>query len=161
MLESKKFVVVVLFIGIAAIIGSLVYAMIVHKSVINQNVVDENKEQIQIVKKEVDKAKSPEKFPSNIPIESGAVITQNYNATAPDGRFQATRVFQTTKSLAENLTIYKKYLEDNDWKVASTVNLDNYKMIFGTKGNSQLQVSIDQNSESKDKTVNISYTELP
>lgn len=161
MLQSKKFVVVILVIAIAAIIASLVYAMMVRKNAGQSGTKDENKDQIQIVKKEVDKAKAPEKFPSDIPIEAGAVITQNYNATAPDGRFQATRVFETKKTLAENLTIYKDYLEEDNWKVASTVNLENYKMVFGSKGKAQLQVSIDQNSESKVKTVSISYTELP
>ncbi len=114
-----------------------------------------------VKKQDVDVNKNPEKFPADIPIESGAKITQNYNATAQDGRFQATRVFETKKTLDENLTIYKNYLSKAGYKVQSTVDQNNYKMIFGTKDEASLQISIDNNTAFNIKTVSINYTETP
>lgn len=108
---------------------------------------------------EVDKAQFPEKFPKDVPIEEGAQIVQNFNATTADGRFQATRVFKTKKSLADNLSIYRNFLTDSGFKVESTINKPNYKMVRGTKGNTALQASIDENSKSGIKTVSISYIE--
>lgn len=110
-------------------------------------------------KQEVEPTKNPEKFPTDVPIESGARITQNYNASTTDGRFQATKEFQTNKTLAENLTIYRSYLESNGWEIRSTVDQENYKMIFGVKGNADLQVSMDYNSEQDMRKVTIFYTE--
>lgn len=119
----------------------------------------ETEKATEIKKTDVDVNKNPEKFPADIPIEQGAAILQNYNATAPDGRFQATRVFETKDTLAANLTIYRNYLTKSGYEVKSTVDQPNYKMVFGTKGNASLQISIDQNSVSNIKTVSISYTE--
>jgi hypothetical protein len=61
--------------------------------------------------------------------------------------------------LADNLTLYKEYLAKAGYKLQSTVDQPTYKMVSGTKGNASLQVSIDENSQFKTKTVNISYTE--
>lgn len=115
----------------------------------------------QIVKKDLAPEVAPERFPANIPIENGAKITQNYNATAPDGRFQATRAFETSLTLAQNLTLYKDFLLKDGWKIETNLDMENYKMVLGTKGNAQLQVSIDNNAAIGMKTVNISYTESP
>lgn len=115
----------------------------------------------EIVKTEVDKTKDPQKFPAGVPIETGAKITQNYNATAPDGRFQATKAFETAKTLADNFTLYQKYMKDSGWDIQSTVNQDNYKALFGVKGSTNLQVSMNNNTNLKIKTITISYTEIP
>ncbi len=114
----------------------------------------------EITKTEVEANKDPEKFPTGIPIESGAKITQNYNATAADGRFQATKVFETNRTLAQNLTTYQEYMRSNGWEIQSTVDEENYKMVFGTKEGETLQVSIDNNLAQNIKSVNISYTEI-
>lgn len=128
---------------------------------VNQASQNQIKEKKEIVKKDVAPDVVPERFPANIPIESGAKITQNYNATAPDGRFQATRVFATSLTLAQNLKIYRDFLVKDGWKIETTLDMENYKMILGSKANAQLQVSIDNNAAIGLKTVNISYTESP
>lgn len=116
---------------------------------------------LEIVKTTVAPDQAPEGFPANIPIEEGAKILQNYNATAPDGRFQATRVFQTSLTLVQNLNLYRDFLNKDGWKIETTLDLENYKMILGSKANAQLQISIDNNAAIGMKTVNISFTESP
>ncbi len=112
-------------------------------------------------KKEVPVDKLPDKFPAGLPIETGATISQNYNASTKDGRFQATRVFETKATLAENYALYTKWLKDNGWTLGSTVDTDTYKMVSGSKTKQELQISIDENSATKVKTVSMSLTELP
>lgn len=107
----------------------------------------------------VDFAKDPEKFPSDIPMEAGAKLTQNYNATTPTGAFQATKVFLTTKTLAENLTIYTNYFQQNGWKITASLDQPTYKMVTGAKDKQSIQVSIDENKMTKDRTVSINFTE--
>ncbi len=112
-----------------------------------------------VTKKNIPVEQTPDKFPKDVPIEDGAVITQNYNATAVDGRFQATRTFETTKTLDANYKIYQDYMKNNDWEVKANVNTENYKMLLGVNGTAQLQVSINENSVTKVKTVDISLTD--
>ncbi|HEX3099864.1 MAG TPA: hypothetical protein VHQ41_02735 [Patescibacteria group bacterium] len=102
----------------------------------------------------------PEKFPTDVPIETGATITQNYNATADDGRFQATRAFETNKSLAENLTLYTNYLKAGGWTLNPVIDQDMFKLISGSKGNQQIQFAMTENNVSHKKTVTISLTEI-
>lgn len=112
-----------------------------------------------VVKTNVDFDKAPKGFPEGVPIEAGAKLTQNYNATSPDGRFQATRVFETAKTLDENLAIYSDYLKKQGWVVGSTLNDPTYKVISGTKGLQNMQIVIDENKVNKIKTVSITYSE--
>lgn len=120
-----------------------------------------NNQQPSVQKTNVDFSKLPEKFPSDIPIEKDAKITQNYNSTTPEGHFQATRTFVTQLSLAENFATYEKFFNDNGWTIIATTNDPTYKMIAGSKDKQNIQVTIDENKgENKIKTVSISYSEF-
>lgn len=120
---------------------------------------DANKiKEIQVTTTPVDPKKLPEGFLSSVPIEKGAKITQNYNAVSEDGRVQATRTFETKKSLIENFKIYEDYLKNNDWQIDSTVDQTSFKMLFGKKDGSTLQISMSENSLTKIRSVNISFT---
>lgn len=149
-------------------IGLVVFAVIVVGALIGLMVTRHNQPPaasqiapLQVNKTEVSTEKLPEKFPTDIPLESGANIINNYNATTPDGRFQATRTFQTSKSLSDNLAIYSKYLTDHKWVVKTVSGSESAKMVSGSKDNQRLQITLSENSESHIKTVAISYTELP
>lgn len=97
---------------------------------------------INIVKAEVPLDRVPQLFPEDIPIEKGAKITQNYNATSSDGHFQATRAFETKKSLAESFKIYQDYFKKNNWEVRASLDQENYKMLAATKDAYYIQVSM-------------------
>ncbi|MEZ4180345.1 MAG: hypothetical protein R3B41_02425 [Candidatus Doudnabacteria bacterium] len=108
---------------------------------------------------EVDKNEFPDKYPQDIPVEPDYVVIQNYNATTDDGRFQATRVYRINQSLTQAYATYQTYLRENRWDIASTVNSDTYKMLFATNAKGQLQIEMDQNVQSNERTVSVSYTE--
>ncbi len=147
--------------GLAALIALLVIVLVIRQVKMNRHSNGVGRTTLNgITTSEVDFAKAPQKFPADIPIESGAKITQNYNATTADGHLQATRVFETKKSLEDNFKIYTNYLTKAGYEVKSTVDQTNYKMVYGIKDNSTIQVSIDENSQLNVKTVNISYIEV-
>jgi hypothetical protein len=109
----------------------------------------------EVTRQDVSSSKLPDKFPADFPVEAGANITQNYQATTPDGRQQSTRTFETAKSLDDNLKIYQDYFKKNGWTVNSTQKGDNYRSILASKGDLLIQVAIDENASSHVKTVNI------
>lgn len=155
--EQNSFKLVVL---VAAVLALLFVAFLVTKKFATRNTNQQEQPKSAVVQKtNVDFSKNPEKFPSDIPIEAGARITQNYNATTPQGMFQATKVFETSQSLGANLALYTKYFNDNAWKITATIDDATYKMVSATKDGKTIQVSIDENKVSKVKTVSISYTE--
>lgn len=157
--ETIKKMLVGLIIIIAFALGATLVINIFKKDDAPAQTTDELKSPV--TKTEVAQDKLPEKFPATLPIEEGAKITQNYNATANDGRYQATRAFETSKTLAENYTLYNNWLKSNGYTISSTVDEDVYKMVSGTKDKQTVQVSVSENTASKTKTVTISLTQLP
>ncbi len=145
---------------IAVIVLVLLIIILVIKSQDRGSTVQTNNSAPVISKSKVPDSQLPSKFPADLPIEVGAVVIDNYNATTPDGRFQATRSFETSESLAANLKLYTNYLKTEGWTIQATVDKLTYKMVVGKKENQQLQISIDQNASSKTKTVTISLTEF-
>ncbi len=114
---------------------------------------------LEVKTQEVPVTKAPQSFPSAIPIEQGAKITQNYNATAPNGMFQATRVFETGKSLDENFTLYNAFLKSDGWTLTNTVDQPTAKLLSAKKDQAQLQISMTENSVTKVREIDISYSE--
>ncbi len=113
----------------------------------------------QVEKTNVDFSELPEKFPTDIPMEAGVRITQNYNSLTPEGQFQATRVFETSKSLDATIKVYTDFLNNNDWKITATLDQPNLKMVMGSKDGASIQVTVNQNTINDTKTVSISYME--
>ncbi len=101
--------------------------------------VDKLKTGTKIVKVSADKL--PNKFPVDIPVEGDVRVIQNFNATELDGRYNATREFESKKTLAQNLSIYTKYLKDNNWDIKATIDEPDMKMVMGKKGLQQLQIT--------------------
>ncbi len=118
----------------------------------------EKSPELKVDKQEVDAAKLPDRFPSSLPLEPGAMIIQNYNATAANGMYQATRAFVTSKTLAENFRVYGDYLKKDGWTMVNTVNQENFKVLSAAKGKESLQVTMNEYSSNHRKTVEISYT---
>lgn len=155
-----KRLIVLLAILFVVIAGSFIYWKFASKTVDTPPPANEQAVVLEKpLKSDVPTEKLPEKFPTNIPIEAGAKITQNYNTTSPDGSIQATRVFETKATLAENLALYKRYLSNNGYEIRSTIDQISYKMVIGANDDGTVQVSINQNSVTNIKTVSINYTQ--
>lgn len=143
-----------LIVAIAFLILVVIFFAAVYHLKFNKNKVP----QINIAKSELPVDQVPQLFPKDVPIEKGAKITQNYNATSPDGRFQATRTFETKKDLSESFKIYEDYFKKNGWEVQASLDQENYKMLYAYKNKGFMQVSMNNNTTSGVKFVDISFT---
>ncbi len=90
----------------------------------------------------VPETKLPDRFPSDVPIEAGAQITQNFNAVNSSGKFQASREFISKKTVEENYTLYQAVLKQNGWTVTSTTTSSVQSIILATKGADSLNIRI-------------------
>lgn len=144
-----------LLVMVAAILALLFVAY----KLLNNNKKEVVPQLVNVEKTNVDFAKLPEKFPSNIPLEADAKILQNYNSVTPEGQFQATRQFETKKSLAENYAFYTDFLKKNGWEIKATTDDATYKMVMGSLLKKAIQVTIEENKINQVKIVTISYSE--
>lgn len=100
----------------------------------------------------------PNNFPSNLPVETGSQLLENYEATSVDNGKQSTQVYTTRKTLSENVKIYTEYLQKNGWIILSQEDKPTYKMIYASKGISFLQVDLTEQSSPLANTIGISIT---
>lgn len=114
-----------------------------------------------VTTKEVSKEQLPDKIPSNLPIETGAKVTQNYTSTNSSGDFQSTRVYESKKTIDENKRIYLDYLKNNGWKVVASLEESDNKVFTAVKGDLQMQLTINQSTASKTVMVEVTITAKP
>lgn len=117
---------------------------------------DNQNQQVQVEVKPVDKNQLPTRFPSDFPIESGAEIKSNYNAEN-ETSIQATRLFVSKKTAAENFKLYSDYLKNNGWNIITTLDQEALKVIAASKGSDKLDITINLNSVSNQVTVDVSF----
>ena len=101
----------------------------------------------QIPRKDVPKNQVPAGFPEGIPIEPGARVIYNYESALPDARKQAVRIFESAKSVGENLQTYLDILAKTGWEVTSKTEIENFASIFANKAGATLGVNISKNSK--------------
>jgi hypothetical protein len=100
-----------------------------------------------------------EKFPTGVPIEAGAIIARNYNPTSPDGKTQATRSFDSRKSLGGHFALYEAFIMDrkSGWTYLNEVNDPAHKALFASGANGILNINILAGSASRKAVVEISF----
>lgn len=111
--------------------------------------------ELQVIKKDLPANKAPSGFLTEIPIESSGKIVQNYEAKNYDYQ-QATRVFQSQKTVAENYDLYYKFLTDHKWLIKNHLQTKNLATLVGSKNNWDLSVNISENSLTGIVTVSLS-----
>ena len=85
-------------------------------------------------------------MPAGLPVETNAPQVLGNSASIQDGLTQYNIMFNSDKTVAENYAIYKKYCQDNGWKIEDLKALSN-SVFIGTlvcsKGNVKLSVVLD------------------
>lgn len=151
--RSKKVTWVIVILVVVAILAIIGIALSKSK----QNSQEEKPAEFKVQQTDVSNDQLPEKFPGDIPLETGAKVTQNYNATTTDGRFQATRTFESKKTLDDNMKIYTDYAKKAGWTLGTAIDQPKLKVVSANKGNMNLVVTINQSSGIT--TVNITVTQ--
>ncbi len=91
---------------------------------------------------EVDHSRLPERFPADIPLESGAVIVYNFNLVNAAGMYQSTRQFVSKKTIKQNFDFYQDALKKAGYSITKTLDdlAHNQELIYATKGDNKVTV---------------------
>lgn len=86
---------------------------------------------------------APTGFPSDIPIEKEARITQSYSLEYP-GQHQMTMAFNSTQTMKENYDLYADYLKNAGWNisVAKEDEVARVDSLFAMKDTRELRVIV-------------------
>lgn len=98
---------------------------------------------------DVKPAELPKGMPSDLPIETGAKILNNFNATAPNGQVQATRTYLSAKAVQTNYDIYKSYLTAHKWSIVTEVKDPKHPeilSIFARNAKGTISITIQKNN---------------
>jgi hypothetical protein len=98
----------------------------------------------------------PVELPADLPFEEGQTLIRNEVLTSPTtNEIQFARGYYSQKTVNENYEIFKKYLNDNGWKILFDTKEENYAMLGSTKSgvNGNLQITVSKNSVTGDVTV--------
>jgi hypothetical protein len=155
LLQSKAVIWLCLLAGIIAIAVIIIYKQSAQRGS------EVKPTELKIEQKNVDSAQLPSLFPTDFPVEqTGAKVTQNYNAASNDGRSQATRMFETNKTLDENYKIYNDYFNNTGWRLSTGINGEDTKVIIATRENLEAQVTLSNNLSNQKKIVEITIIDL-
>ncbi len=155
--SSKLVWVVALVIVVAA--AALVFLFLARRNVQAPVTQMPPAPKLKVDKKDLAANQVPDKFPQELlALEQSAKLTQNYNASAADGRFQATRAYETTKSLADAIKVYRDFFTKNGWAIQDSLDQDKLKVIIAIKDNNQVLVVADENATTKVHTVVVTAT---
>lgn len=109
----------------------------------SKNQIPAQPEKVKVEMQTVAKNELPKDFPADIPLEAGAEIIFNFNATKANGEFQASREFISKKTVAENYAFYQNALKENGWDITNTEeNASAGSLIFAEKINNKLNIRI-------------------
>lgn len=103
----------------------------------------------------------PPNLPSNLPLEEGAVLMRNEIVTVPPGNeVQSVRTYLSKESVADNTTIFRKYLKDNGWLIVIDQNNQDFGLLMAEKPDKKgtFKFSVSKNSITKDITVEVNMT---
>lgn len=86
----------------------------------------------------------PTDFPTDIPVEKGATFGQSYSLNYV-GQKQLTIVFQSTKTVKENYSLYADFLVKQGWNISNKYESAKLSSLYGIKGSSDINVTINEN----------------
>ena len=99
-------------------------------------------------------ASTPTHFPTNIPVEAGAPLSQSYSLDYA-GRAQLSIVFPSTKTLKENYTRYTDFLTKDSWTIVNKYESKTVSSLYGKKEGSEINITLTQGQ------VSVSVLEIP
>lgn len=77
-------------------------------------------------------AKLPAAFPTNIPVEQGAPVSQSYSLDYASQK-QLTIVFPTTKTIKENYALYADFLKKDGWVTMNKLEGNTVSSLYARK----------------------------
>jgi hypothetical protein len=154
---SKKMIVVFAVIGAIAVLA-MVLAVVLRKDSAPP-LTQEVNPVANFKKEEIPPSQFPRQFPTDLPIEEGAIVVENFATTFENGTFQATRSYKSKNSPATNYRTFTDFFRTGDWEILLTSDTAAKKIITAKRGQTTVQAmfytSVDN---AKDSIVKIDAT---
>ena len=80
-------------------------------------------------------------FPTDIPLEAGAQISQSYSLDYT-GQRQLTIVFTSTQTVQENYALYADFLKQHDWTLVNQHESETLSFLYATKEQNAINVTL-------------------
>jgi len=160
MFESKRSIYITAGVVLAALAVLVLILSVKKNNTADQADKQDQQTEVKVVQKDIDPKIVPPKIPQDIPLESDATVIQNHILEATDGKTQSVRVFKTEKPLAENYKLYTDYFKANGYTIQSFVDDLKSKMINAVKGDTRVQVTLNESTVDKSRTVDITVTDV-
>lgn len=125
----------------------------------NNNSPDQAKAELPVKTNALPEDKLPDSFPTDFPVEEGAVVKENSISKSDTGATQSTREFVSKKTTTENINLYTSYLRNSDWEIVNQANESNYKLVRAKKGYQTIQISVKEDGLTGESIVTVSLTE--
>ncbi len=151
-LNKKKKIVVTVIVLLLAIVAVL-YAFDINPFSRQNGEIDKNPP----IVSDFSEGKMSDLIPSNLPIEDGAKVVQNYQAEFPDGRSpEGTFQYISKESMANLVSIYSQYFLDNEWGIKNILSEEKSIVFITEKDLSMMNVSISKTTIEDEFSVTIS-----
>ena len=85
---------------------------------------------------------APTGFPSDIPIEAGAILESNTTYYPDQNAEQLTLSYKSTKTVTQKYTEYKNYLTKAGYQITEGSSTSPVRAVFGTKPDVNLTVAV-------------------
>jgi hypothetical protein len=100
----------------------------------------------------------PPSFPSTIPVEKNLTLSQSYELNYEKQK-QSTVVFISSKTVAQNYTLYLSTLKQQGWVIAKEYSKPNVSFIYARKDGDEINVTVSEGVSSGSE-VSISILKL-
>ncbi len=98
--------------------------------------------------------KTPDDFPTNIPLESGIMMNQSYSLDYP-GQKQLTAVFASKETVKKNYDLYRDFFQKEGWIVSNKYESGKLASLYALKDQNEMNVTVGA-SEANGSEVSIS-----
>ncbi|TSA45498.1 hypothetical protein D4R52_02335 [bacterium] len=150
----KKSTIVIIILVAAVLVLAFVFS---NGTLFNKKAGETGKKGPEVKRTDLAKDAVPAGFPAEIPIEQGAKIVTNFQATNTEGKLQGTRVFESQKTVAQNYKIYTDFAANYAWKVMGKSESENLSSLLLAKDTAQLTINISKNTITGVVTVELNY----
>lgn len=102
---------------------------------------------------------TPGDFITDIPLEDGIEFSQSYSLEYPEQQ-QFTVVFDSTKSITENYSLYFNFMNEKGWGIMNGYESENVSSLYAQKDGVDINVTIAGNSTSSSTQSHVSISIL-
>lgn len=89
----------------------------------------------------------PPGYPTQIPVEKESKLMSSYTKEYPTKMYQMSTLYSSQKDVTKNALFYKKFMDQDGWKITSSSTRKDVTLLQGVKGAETLEVIVRKKPE--------------